>query len=814
MMMKKVFFSLLLAQQGISGNLNQPNRALLQSIPGEVVVLSNPTTTGNAATTTTAAAQSTTTTAGPETTTTTAPQTTTTTVAPQTTTTAAPQTTTTAAPETTTTAAPQTTTSATTTTAAATTTTTATPITLPPGFEYGSFGQSCPVPAITSDRQCLAIGDILSADQSQVDCQRPGDCCLCQSIECGTSVDAAGNVLPCSALRAGDYGVFGVQDISVFGGEINGVLGASIECVGSEACGQSNIYADTIFGLICDVDRACAQANVVVDNPAPDFELDCNGPESCAGLQLEVNIGEAPPGGMMCNPDTAGTTVVALEGIVCNSRDACKDMQLTINNIGCDKVVLDSIHCQQPGACNGASFAFNGDIDIVDCFCGPSCNFATGLDKCYQNLERLLCPDPRSCLGMVRTIVNPQNGFFWECGGPNSCAHSQLTLQFNGAEALTSVDSLKFGGLAAGEGVTVTFENQQVGTVVTVNRIECGGAQSCEDATFITGENVVVEQVICANPDACAGCVLKVNAADLGTPCLPGGPIVPVTPVQAIVSTTTTAAPASTTTAVPAATTTSAAPVSTTSAPASTTNAPASTTGAPASTTTAAPASTTTAAPASTTTGAPATTAGNVNPFDPFTVTQPAPQTTAVVATPQTTAGSGSPFAQPTVSTQPQPQTTLSGLPPFAVSQTTAAAPQTTAAGPVNPFAVAQPQTTAAGQPVSTVAQGNPFGVPQVPATPATPTTTANAAVPVNPFGVPVNPVPSTPTTTNALSQVNPFGVPQVAINPVPSVPANTQPVNPLNPFGVPQANPQTTQTNVVVPPQTQPVNPLNPFAV
>ena len=128
----------------------------------------------------------------------------------------------------------------------------------------------------------------------------------------------------------------------------------------------------------------------------------------------------------MCNPQWHNER--RFGGIKCNSDSACNGMNLMINNRGCDKIILENLQCLQHDSCRNANFEFNGDIEIENCECGPSCGFATGLGKCFKNLERLLCPDIRSCMNMVKEIINPMNEFYLECSNELSCAMAYFTI--------------------------------------------------------------------------------------------------------------------------------------------------------------------------------------------------------------------------------------------------------------------------------------------------------------------------------------------------------------------------------------------------
>jgi len=243
----------------------------------------------------------------------------------------------------------------------------------------------------------------------------------------------------------------------------------------------------------------------------------------------------------MCRP-VERKRVFQMSGIQCNNAEACQGMHLSVTNAGCDKVRIENINCLQSNSCNLAQFALTGDIEIANCQCGPSCNTASGLSKCFQNLDRLLCPDPGSCKGQTKTITNTLNNFKFECGNVASCEDAHFTFEYNQDSSrprpVELLEAFVFGGEYSARGSTFTFVNEQGvdpffnhDLILTIGRIECGGRGACQSTTFITGPNVEIQEVICAT-DSCLGCLIKMDAADLGRPCDPRQlPEVPVNPV-------------------------------------------------------------------------------------------------------------------------------------------------------------------------------------------------------------------------------------------------------------------------------------------
>jgi len=127
---------------------------------------------------------------------------------------------------------------------------------------------------------------------------------------------------------------------------------------------------------------------------------------------------------------------------------------------------------------------------------------------------------PISEFCQIQTILNPMNGFLFECSDAESCAKSDFEILIDGSsnhEPVTVFDGFKFGGTNAALSATFTVNNEQSGWI-TIESIECSGAFSCVDTTFITGTNVIIEDVSCAS-NACKGCIIKQKFTDLGVPC-------------------------------------------------------------------------------------------------------------------------------------------------------------------------------------------------------------------------------------------------------------------------------------------------------
>jgi len=265
----------------------------------------------------------------------------------------------------------------------------------------------------------------------------------------------------------------------------------------------------------------------VFDPVLPGFKLDCSGMASCDGLTLEVVI-PGPPAGYTCNPE-APTETLRIAGLECSGQESCRNAEINVINNGCDKVLIDDLKCFGSDACTGTKFNFQGDIELANCDLGPSGHSASGIDKCFEGLLQLKCPDPHSCAGSVKTLVNPTQSFALHCGNTGACENSQFTLEFNilGSE-VTSIEGFVFSSENAGRYATVTVQNHQYnGKTIDIEKIECKSKNSCAGTTFILGHDVSIWEMQCG-PNSCGGCKVKINPMDEGVPCDPKQLEIPV----------------------------------------------------------------------------------------------------------------------------------------------------------------------------------------------------------------------------------------------------------------------------------------------
>jgi hypothetical protein len=244
------------------------------------------------------------------------------------------------------------------------------------------------------------------------------------------------------------------------------------------------------------------------------------------------------------------------KGINCGSSGACQEMKLTVVNNGCRTVIIEDLQCSPGGACTGAVFDLNSGtgfgVEVKNCMCGPSCRDAVGLDACYNNVQVLDCPDANSCATQSLTISNPANDFVLLCSNTRSCAELNLDIILSGASLnlVQRFAAFVCSANMACQDAVINIENPQmtstgVAVLLSVHEIQCVAPKACDGATFITNNNVNIEQVVCVN-NACDNCLVKESVTSVGIPCaqytlqtrphIPNGPVIqiPAAPIVAI----------------------------------------------------------------------------------------------------------------------------------------------------------------------------------------------------------------------------------------------------------------------------------------
>jgi len=355
------------------------------------------------------------------------------------------------------------------------------------------------------------------------------------------------NTIGCSADNACSYSIMTLENSKGLVCGQRGCMGATfimtantagdVSCAGPESCLGASIEIQGIGNVGCDGYLACKDAVIKVTNPVSGFTLICNGDLACENLKLVLDIPEPAEG---CPFAAAGMFLqwIDWKGITCGSPLACKGMQLTVLNNGCSPIRIEDLECSPNQACAGAVFNLEAGtgpfaqwVQLTNCKCSAiSCSQATGIDRCYNNLRQMTCPDSRSCYGITETVSNPANGFRLYCAARESCMDLNLNVIVSGASnnLIQTMGGLICDGIASCYGATITFTNTQLNLQsnnvhITIQYVQCNASKSCRDLTIITGPHVTIQQVVCADiaGDECTNCIIKQFLSDTGKPCNP-----------------------------------------------------------------------------------------------------------------------------------------------------------------------------------------------------------------------------------------------------------------------------------------------------
>jgi hypothetical protein len=347
------------------------------------------------------------------------------------------------------------------------------------------------------DAQCQVVGQQLSNTEF-IKCEKDYDCCLCGSVSCNE----------CDIFNVGNSGLFGVQYVDIQGRDPE-AGGALVGCKGVEACQNAVINGANIRGLDCSGSTGCKGASIRVYSPVEHFYLDCIGMGSCQDLSVELIL---PPG------YTTPAGKLPISRIACTGQASCENLSFKIINDANFPVQIENFDCLQHDACTNAVFDFGSNAQVAQCECGQSCQSVTGIEGCFENLQAAFCPDPISCRGAVRTIVNPMQGFVLKCASSNSCQGAEFTINLNSMGSNPSeLDGIMCNGPNACDGATFIVNNEMM-TALVIEKMECSAQQACQDTTFIIGTNVEFGNIYC-NPDACEGCTITTAVGVAGVPC-------------------------------------------------------------------------------------------------------------------------------------------------------------------------------------------------------------------------------------------------------------------------------------------------------
>lgn len=99
---------------------------------------------------------------------------------------------------------------------------------------------------------------------------------------------------------------------------------------------------------------------------------------ACQGLELELVYTKSGTGAC----DASNMQKLYMGAIECVGVAACVGLQLTVNNLGCDRVFVESLECRE-GSCGEARFNFLGVGDLDNCALAAVGAQPTGLEKWY-----------------------------------------------------------------------------------------------------------------------------------------------------------------------------------------------------------------------------------------------------------------------------------------------------------------------------------------------------------------------------------------------------------------------------------------------
>lgn len=231
----------------------------------------------------------------------------------------------------------------------------------------GFHGQDCsgdvddPPPSV-----CSSYGAIVTG--SEIECSENFDCCLCETISCGTRSK------PCDTFSCnGDSSCFGLGDVRIYGSSSDG---ASIVCNGDESCNSTVITGQNIAEVECSGDGSCARAH---------FEFNCLSSEPCTiGCGGDWACAGTPP------ESDAATTHFAITntaGIECSFEGCQYGTFLLTKNKGGGMILCSGYH-----SCYGSTIEIN-------------------------NIEGIICGGSAACSGAHFVVTDPQKGFEVECAG-------------------------------------------------------------------------------------------------------------------------------------------------------------------------------------------------------------------------------------------------------------------------------------------------------------------------------------------------------------------------------------------------------------
>ena len=222
---------------------------------------------------------------------------------------------------------------------------------------------------------------------------------------------------------------------------------------------------------------------------------------------------------------------IDINGILCDKPNACLNAAITITNNNAADATIESLGCSDVGFCTGltldTTLGSGGAVTIEECECADAlCSEVTGADACFVGLEKLECNN-QDCAQSSITIINPLNDFELICGDIGSCLEFTITIivnddavALNDGQAVNFFKGIKCGGNMSCEGLSVIVQNDQTsadGAVISIEKIECDGDDSCPDAAFRsngTDGSFEVTEVVCGGDNACpsAGAICEAES--------------------------------------------------------------------------------------------------------------------------------------------------------------------------------------------------------------------------------------------------------------------------------------------------------------
>merc|ERR1719273_90672 len=174
---------------------------------------------------------------------------------------------------------------------------------------------------------------------------------------------------------ANSYGMTcGVEGCRWASFDLDSDTGGSVECSGIRGCESSEIFIHGTDAIHCDGIESCRHAHITVLNPVADvFAITCSGDHACHGLDIEVIISDP--------------AIIFMEGIFCNSANACEDMSLSVVKTGAASVTegltIGALDCSMKSACVNMQMDFGQHVTVSECHCAAgACEGFVGAEAC------------------------------------------------------------------------------------------------------------------------------------------------------------------------------------------------------------------------------------------------------------------------------------------------------------------------------------------------------------------------------------------------------------------------------------------------